>query len=314
MSLLDKLDTSILSRSFNDKMNMDILSRPISEELNKTSPDSGVDNSEISISENINSSDFKKEEIIPIPNEEAVVEDVSWGESKCSSETEEKITVKDVEKEETIKAGEIKSEEIIAVKEEEPVVVIQLEEEPVISSGTTNEGAIINGVKWATCNVDAPGTFAGNPEKFGKFYQWNSQKAWETTGNAAEFNNTSSKSDTWKKAKDPSPAGWRIPTVEEIKMLFDASKVISAWTTENGVAGAKFTDKATGDSIFLPAAGYLSSTGEVKNAGAYCDYWSCTPSYDATRAYNLHGDKIRCGVYGTECVEGRSVRCVARKG
>jgi len=37
----------------------------------------------------------------------------------------------------------------------------------------TDEGVVINGVKWATCNVDNPGTFVNRPETTGKIYQWN---------------------------------------------------------------------------------------------------------------------------------------------
>ena len=40
---------------------------------------------------------------------------------------------------------------------------------------------IINGVKWATCNVDAPGTFAAAPESAGMFYQWNRKIGWSAT-------------------------------------------------------------------------------------------------------------------------------------
>ena len=36
---------------------------------------------------------------------------------------------------------------------------------------TTDEGVVINGVKWATRNVDEFRTFAENPESVGKFYQ-----------------------------------------------------------------------------------------------------------------------------------------------
>ena len=41
-------------------------------------------------------------------------------------------------------------------------------------------GVEINGVTWATRNVDAPGTFAAKPEDMGMFYQWNSKVSWTT--------------------------------------------------------------------------------------------------------------------------------------
>ena len=34
------------------------------------------------------------------------------------------------------------------------------------------EKGVINGVKWATCNVDAHGKFAATPESYGMLYQW----------------------------------------------------------------------------------------------------------------------------------------------
>jgi len=36
-------------------------------------------------------------------------------------------------------------------------------------------GVVINGVTWATRNVDAPGTFVANTKDAGMFYQWNSK-------------------------------------------------------------------------------------------------------------------------------------------
>jgi hypothetical protein len=46
---------------------------------------------------------------------------------------------------------------------------------------TQQKGVLINGVIWATSNVDAPGTFAKNPEDTGMFYQWNRKIGWSTS-------------------------------------------------------------------------------------------------------------------------------------
>ena len=59
----------------------------------------------------------------------------------------------------------------------------------------------------------------------------------------------------WEKSNDPSPVGWRIPTKDELKTLIDTVKVFNEWTSENDVNGRKFTDRTSGKSIFLPAAG-----------------------------------------------------------
>jgi len=42
------------------------------------------------------------------------------------------------------------------------------------------DGVLINGVMWATCNVDSPGTFASQPYE-GMFYQWSRKIGWSST-------------------------------------------------------------------------------------------------------------------------------------
>jgi uncharacterized protein (TIGR02145 family) len=135
---------------------------------------------------------------------------------------------------------------------------------------STPESVIINGVRWATCNVDQPGTFAASPEAPGMLYRWNDKNAWPATGKVGmrKLANTPTLSG------DPSPAGYRVPTLDEIKSLLDESKVTNKWTTVNGVNGFKFTDKATGASIFLPAVGYLLTSGGIRYDGTHGYYWS----------------------------------------
>ena len=40
---------------------------------------------------------------------------------------------------------------------------------------THDAGVVINGITWATRNVDEPGKFAARPEDAGMYYQWNSK-------------------------------------------------------------------------------------------------------------------------------------------
>ena len=42
-------------------------------------------------------------------------------------------------------------------------------------------GVLINGVRWATRNVDAPGTFTTAPENAGMLYQWNRRVGWSNS-------------------------------------------------------------------------------------------------------------------------------------
>ena len=149
----------------------------------------------------------------------------------------------------------------------------------------TDAGVVINGVKWATRNVDVPGTFAAKPEDFGMFYQWNSSKAWAATGDVTDLDYTYSNADTWESANDPSPIGWRVPTLEEIQTLFDSDKVSNEWTTMNDRNGRKFTDIATGNSLFLPAAGYRYDNGRLFGAGRSGCYWS---NMVYNRGYNAY--------------------------
>ena len=60
------------------------------------------------------------------------------------------------------------------------------------------------------------------------------------------------------------------------------------WTTQNGVAGMRFTSKRNGNSIFFPAAGYRNGTSTY-DAGEYGFYWSSTPRESGTQyAYSLY--------------------------
>jgi uncharacterized protein (TIGR02145 family) len=177
---------------------------------------------------------------------------------------------------------------------------------------TTDPGVVINGVKWATRNVDAPGTFAATPKSFGKFYQWNRKKAWEATGAVTDWDSTTPAGDTWETVNDPSPAGWRVPTLTELQSLLDEDKVSNEWITEGGIPGRKFTDIASGKSLFLPAAGYRSYfDGLLYFAGLYGYYWSSAP-YDSSYARSLG---FSSGSVLTDSslnrAYGHSVRCVA---
>ena len=63
---------------------------------------------------------------------------------------------------------------------------------------------------------------------------------------------------------------WRMPTTAEQQELIDNCKW--NWTTQNGVNGYKVTGP-NGNSIFLPAAGWMSG-GTLYSAGSGSVYWS----------------------------------------
>jgi len=203
------------------------------------------------------------------------------------------------------------------------------------SNNTTDEGVVINGVKWATRNVDKPGTFAKKPETPGMFYQWNNNIAWSATnpitnskgGKKWDYNHNRSTKDgypitKWATTNDPSPKGWRLPTAEEFRTLFDTKNVFDEWITQNGVKGKKFTDKKTGQSIFFPAAGNrhdesvetLEDKVKLYNVGEYGIYWSSNSNKLGYAYYLLLSSKGKIvgddGIYEQETA--LSIRCVAK--
>jgi len=178
-------------------------------------------------------------------------------------------------------------------------------------------GVVINGVTWATRNVDAPKTFVTNPEDAGMFYQWNSKIGWSAADPLTASDSTSTWNSswdgngdtTWKTTNDPSPSGWRVPTKAEIESLLNTTFVTMVSKVQNGTNGYLFTDKATGNSIFLPAAGYRNiNSGFLNDVGTVGDYWSSTAqsSNNANNLYFSSFTKIENNV----AVFGMSIRPV----
>jgi len=148
------------------------------------------------------------------------------------------------------------------------------------------ESVMINGVRWAVRNIDSPGKFAATPEASGMFYQWNRSKAWSATGDLTDWDNSLQSGISWESVNDPSPAGYRVPTKDEINSLLNTDKVNNEWVTQNGVMGRKFTDRATGNSIFLPAVSYLDGDGILGSANLGY-YWSSSLN-ETNDGYNLY--------------------------
>jgi uncharacterized protein (TIGR02145 family) len=181
---------------------------------------------------------------------------------------------------------------------------------------------VINGVTWATRNVDAPGTFAARPESYGMHYQWNRSTGWYDNagtligvlkggGTTATWNTSVPSGTTWESANDPSPAGWRVPTYDELSSLLKTANVSKKWTACNGVNGYLFTDKTTGKSLFLPAAGYRDYTdGTLYNARTYGYCWSNTSSSNYARNLTFYSSLAYMG--NSDNRLGMSVRCVRK--
>jgi len=160
-------------------------------------------------------------------------------------------------------------------------------------TNVSDEGVVINGVKWATRNVGEKGKFVSSPKKNGNLY-------------------------TWDEAQTVCPSGWRLPTLQELEAIADRydkgeylqnENVASERTT--GKKGQKFTDIVSGNSMLLPIASYRGLSLRLHSIGGYGSYWSSTES-DSTGAYTLRfnfGAGLAGVGYGNK-TERKSVRCV----
>ena len=97
---------------------------------------------------------------------------------------------------------------------------------------------MINGIRWATRNVDVPGTFATSPESAGMFYQWNRRIGWSSiepmidSDGGTLWNRSVPAGRWWYIENDPCPIGWRVPTRSELNSLVSSN---SAWGIYNRV-------------------------------------------------------------------------------
>lgn len=157
-------------------------------------------------------------------------------------------------------------------------------------------------VKWATCNIGAK-----NPEEFGEYYAWgeittkniydrSTYRYCNSNGYITKYCSNSYYGNVDNKAileeQDDAAVvnwgeSWRMPTYAEWNELSQ----LCTWTiiTVNGVIGYRVTSKKNGNSIFLPAAGYIMSNS-FTGLGSQGYYWSSYKSGDYS------------GETGTSCV------------
>jgi uncharacterized protein (TIGR02145 family) len=210
-----------------------------------------------------------------------------------------KVTAKGIGKA-TIRAISVTANEIFAESEVR-----------VVSEDIFNNGALINEIIWATRNVDAPGTFAANPQDAGMLFQWNRRTGWATTGDAAPegWNSSTPEGSTWEAVNDPCPEGWRVPTQAELESLNDAGSFWHTNWNNTGVRGRLFGSAS--NQLFLPAAGNRSTTGLLGTVGDWGFYWSSTQS-GTNNAMRLWFSSSFSWVNASSCTSGQSVRCVSK--
>ena len=184
-----------------------------------------------------------------------------------------------------------------------------------------------SGLKWATCNVGAT-----TPEDYGDYFAWGEVEPkttydWSTYKYGADWDQLTkycTGSDYGKDGftdnktvLDPEDdaatanwgGAWRMPTTAEQQELINYCTW--DWTTQNGVNGYKVTGP-NGNSIFLPAAGYMGA-GALNDAGSYGYYWSSSLSTDyPDGAYNVIFCSDNVGWYGSGRCCVKSVRPVCQ--
>ena len=170
----------------------------------------------------------------------------------------------------------------------------------------SGDWVLINGVKWATCNVGiTPGTFVANPEDYGGYYQWN-RRTTDLLSIQDYDKSVYANATSWLSANDPSPIGYRVPTSAEIESLLNTTFVTNEWTTKNGVNGRKFIDKASGKNMFLPVASSETKAGM---------YWSSTISslhFSSPAMLSLYFDATYIEFRDLGGGSNLNVRCVAK--
>ncbi len=174
-----------------------------------------------------------------------------------------------------------------------------------------------SGILWATCNVGAT-----SPEDYGAYFAFGETKPkenydWSKDGEykwgiykpsispdygMTNYNNTDGKT-TLESSDDAATANWgsdwRMPTYAEIQELESQCECVWTWKEYNGVNGYEVKGK-NGNSIFLPAAGYVCGT-KFYDVGSHGRYWSSDIndtraalhlSFDADIPYS--GSALRC--------------------
>ena len=188
------------------------------------------------------------------------------------------------------------------------------------SDPLTDPGRTINGVTWASRNVDAFGTFTSAPENPGMFYQWNNPTAWPVSGVTSGWNDKYPP-DTWNPLNDPCPEGWRMPTNLEFLSLLDQTVVLIETASRNGVSGIQFIAQSSGAFIFLPFAGALNcDTGKFEDYQVFLAYWSSTPNLvyrSADALFIAQKESVeyineRNNIIGIDKRYGLSIRCVKK--
>jgi hypothetical protein len=180
------------------------------------------------------------------------------------------------------------------------------------------------GTLWASCNVGA-----SKPSDSGLYFQWGDTKGytkdqvgvedgkkafrwadykWNDSKGFTKYNTAGESLELADDAANANMGGsWHMPTPTQIQELIN--ETTNTWTTQDNVNGRLFTSK-NGNSIFIPAAGYVSY-GSLYGVGGGADVWSSMLSKDDVGyGQNLYFDSSYIYLSSSGRYDGRSVRGV----
>ena len=169
-----------------------------------------------------------------------------------------------------------------------------------------------SGLKWATCNVGAD-----SPEEYGDYFAWGETKSKNmyiqenSITHGTRIGNIDC-SLSYDAARAHWGICWRLPTKKEIEELINICSW--RWTRQNKVNGYKVTGP-NGNSIFLPATGYIYGNPNCMNSNTIGCYWSSIPGgdyYHNDEAYYLRFDNQSHYIAKQGRYYGRSIRPVVR--
>jgi uncharacterized protein (TIGR02145 family) len=165
-------------------------------------------------------------------------------------------------------------------------------------------------VYWAKSNVGTTvKTFESAATNYGGYFLWDDDTPYTYTGgtNPPE---TQSSSTYWQSINNPCPAGWEVPTLQDIVDLLAASTT-KTWGASGGINGITYTSSK--GTLFFPAGGWRKATSAEQTTIGH--YWSSgQSSNDATQAYRLSFTSTNPGYTATSYKSfAFTLRCVRPK-
>ena len=187
---------------------------------------------------------------------------------------------------------------------------------------------LTSGTLWATMNVGA-----SSPSDYGDYFAWgevsgynngknsfswstykycngssNSMTKYCTSGSYGNVDNKTELELSDDAARHNWGGSWRMPSYAQFKELY--SECTWTWTTLDGVSGYRVSSKKNANSLFLPAAGYRSTSLNYAGSDGY--YWSRSLyESNSSGAYELYVNSSNFGpsYYYYRCY-GQTVRPV----